>query len=253
MSEKDKQLQERRAEKILSLLDEVIYHSNLVTIIHHVKWNFETLRVGQALDFHQTFADRMPLSDDKGQIHEQSYKILRYIHSHPRAVDGIVDLENGKIYKASPNLRRQVLSSFLIISLFVIGAVFFNYVLPFLDSYFDMNFLPANADEFLLETYVFVMAGAGAHVVVDALKQFRAKKGSGVVALEDCAMWIHIKEIPLLAGVLSLYIVSLILLLSDMNGWEVSFFAGYGADSIIDIFLQRFASAAPMKIPFQGL
>ncbi|MBU7013755.1 MAG: hypothetical protein HXS43_02905 [Theionarchaea archaeon] len=69
------------------------------------------------------------------------------------------------------------------------------------------------------------------------------------MALEDCVMWIHIKELLLLAGVFSLWMVSLVLLQSEMTGWKVSFFAGYGADSIIDVFSSVFPALPHENTP----
>ncbi len=239
------------AEELLSLLSEVIYHSNLVTIPHRVDQHFETLRIGQAFDFHQVFAEEMPLLKDERQIHEQSFKILHYIHSHPGIVDGIVDIENGLIYKASNDSRRRA-KSFLYIALVMLaGALLFSFVIPCLRIHLEPENWPAFTSKELLGSYLFVVTGAVAHIGVDALKQYRANKEKSFTALEDCLLWIHTKELPLIVGALSLYVVFLILVFSGEIEWQISFFAGYGADSVIDVFLQRFSSVARAKIPVQ--
>lgn len=235
----------KNIQKLLSLLDEIIYHSNLVTIPFRLGQHLDTTRIGQTLDFHQTFADEMPPLGKESQIHEQSSKILRYIYAHPEIIDGVVEVESGLIFKASSDLKRRMLSYLSIVMVIVGGALLFSFGIPYLGLHFKPQGWPNFTQEQLLGFYIFMVAGAAAHIGIDALKQFRENRGKGFVALDDCLLWIHVKELSLIAGAFSLWVVFLALVfLVDKVEWQVSLFAGYGADSVIDLFIQRFTSAA---------
>ena len=90
--------------------------------------------------------------------------------------------------------------------------------------------------------YVFLLLGGVAHLLVDSLKQSREKAGSGLVAVHDWLLWLHVKESSLLMAVIYIW-VGFIGLAFSMTGiqWVTAFFVGYSIDSFVDIFLQRFS------------
>jgi hypothetical protein len=61
----------------------------------------------------------------------------------------------------------------------------------------------AEASE-LLVGYLFLTFGGIAHIGVDVLKQARSKRGKSFMAIEDLGLWIHVKEMSIIAGIGSL-------------------------------------------------
>jgi hypothetical protein len=79
-------------------LNEVVYNSALLTVPGRVNEHLRNVHVGQALDFHDAFVDELPLED-------QRKRLLIYLSAQPAAIEGVVDVDSGLIYRASSNKR----------------------------------------------------------------------------------------------------------------------------------------------------
>jgi hypothetical protein len=88
-------------------LDEVVSRCGYLTIPARVGEHLEGLRIGQSLDFNATFQDELPQATDRQEE-------LKYLREHPAAIDGVVDVRMGRIFKASPKPARRLLSLGLI-------------------------------------------------------------------------------------------------------------------------------------------
>ena len=97
--------------------------------------------------------------------------------------------------------------------------------------------------------YVFVFVGAGAHVAIDALKKARAQTRPSFQAINDWVLWLHVHYISILWGLVWV-LLGYILLILAMPKLELpsAFFAGYSIDSVADLYLQRFQSAAAAAV-----
>jgi hypothetical protein len=229
-------------DELIHLLSEVIYHADLVTIPTRTNQHLKTVRIGQPLDFHKTFQDEMP--KDELRVPHYSLKILKYMHEHPGSVNGVVDIKNGLIFKADPCRLRRWSSYLVILALFGLGAIIIPKGIPFLGSYLELRDWSGFSDKILLRAYLFVALGGLAHIGIDVLKQIRTSGKYTFKALEDLALWIHIKEVPILVGIFTLFLGTLILAFSfEEIGWKTAFFVGYSIDSVIDLFLQRFGTS----------
>ena len=224
------------------LLKEIIYHCGLVTIPPRANEHLDAVRVGRYLDYNAMFKDEVPDDDNRREI-------LRYMEAHPSSVHGMVDVDNGLIWKYDPEPRKRRRSYWLIggtIGLGVAIVVLFSNVGRWLNLT-DWPVSPTRTSE-LLAAYMFILLGGLAHILVDALKAQRVK-GFRSPALEDLALWIHIKQESILSGLLSLWVGFLGLAFTlPTIGWQLAFFVGYGIDSFVDIFLQRFGVKASAEI-----
>lgn len=225
----------RRVIKVDRDLSELIFHAGYLTIPNRVNQHLEQLRIGRPLDFHRTFEDELPKPEDR-------IKILRLMHSHPVVIEGIVEIDSGLIYRASPHHRRRLASYLLILGTFLAGALvvfFFAHI----DNWLNLKDWPVESNRFmeLMVGYLFITLGGVAHIGIDALKQARASKGRSFLALGDMLLWVHIKELSIIAGMVSLLIGILALaVLTPKIDWQMAFLVGYSIDSFIDLFLQRF-------------
>jgi hypothetical protein len=217
-------------------LDELVYRCCLVTVPPRVDQHLETLRVGRKLDFHDSFRDELVNEADRKRL-------LLYLRAHPNAVHGVVDVEGGTIHHVSPKSWRRVGSYFALAGALVLG---FGVVIAFaqMEEWLGLADWPVRADQWpeLARAYFFVCLGAFAHVAVDALKQVRSQGAAAPSALGDALLWLHVKEVPLLWSIACLWLGTLGMAATQQaSGWQAAFFVGYGIDSFVDLFLQRFA------------
>lgn len=226
----------RRAGRAASSLDRLIYHAGLLTIPGRLNQHLEQLRIGQKLNFHATFADEVPDEEARQQI-------LQYLGARPMAIhSGIIDAEKGVVFRASSNPGRRKLS-YVLIALTVIAGALLTLLTAELGEWFDLENWPVSPGQStdLLVGYAFVIAGGAVHLGVDAIKQARSSSGQSFLALEDWFVWIHINEIGVIVGVVSMWIGFFgLLFLSGRVDWQTAFLVGYSIDSFADMFLQRF-------------
>ena len=218
---------------------EIEWHAGLVTVPARVKQHLAGLRVGNKLRFDATFADEM--RDPK-----QRREMLTYLRDHPAFADGVVDVEHGLIYRASPRLRRRLVSYVGPPAFAILGGLLFLYVItngiPAIGlSLNDVTGLKPEGFTNLLATYVLLGAGQIAHIVVDAVKQ-QQRGDDSFRAIDDWLLWIHVREMSIVVGILALWLTLYGLAVafpSGING-VTAFTAGYSIDSILGLFITRF-------------
>ena len=215
-------------DRFLGLL---ICRCGLVTIPERVDRHLRQLRVGRSLDFHNTFKDELPLVADR-------IEVLDYLFDHPLAIEGVVDAVQGLIYRTSANVWRRVASWSIPILLPLLGALF----LLIADRYFRL--LPKDSlFQDIMRGYWVLIAGGYTHVIIGALKEARAKTGKVFLAIEDWLLWLHIKELQIMVGILSLWVgVIGVLVINKSLPISTAFFVGYSIDSFADLFLERFSA-----------
>lgn len=232
----------QRITKVDQDLGDLIFHAGYLTIPPRVNQHLRQLRIGQYLDFHSTFEDELPKLEDR-------VKILRLIHSHPLVIEGVADVENGLIYRASQHHWRRLMSYLLMLGTFLAGALVV-FLFTYIGTWLNLQDWPVGPARFteLFVGYLFITLGGIAHIGIDALKQARASKGQTFVALGDLLLWVHIKELSIIAGIVSLLIGILALAgLFQKIEWQMVFFVGYSIDSFVDLFLQRFTKTAAIS------
>ena len=221
-------------------VDKVILEAGFVTIPPRAASNLGKLDIGEALDFYGDFADEVKRPEDLKAI-------LAHIKSHPLLVDGLVDLENGKIIRVSRDPKRVAQSGARVAGSFVLGlAVVVGLALP----------VPGNpnfgAD--LFYGYLFIFLGALAHVGVDVLKDRNSPQAIDVP--DRWGLWLEVKERSMLQAVLTLFVGYIGLVWLSRSGLQsethrvdalTAFFTGYSIDSIVDAWLKRFELVVSTK------
>ncbi|MDX1995153.1 MAG: hypothetical protein SF029_22415 [bacterium] len=225
-----------RAAKVLDYTDSIIYHVGLLTIPGRLNQHLEQLRIGQKLDFNATFSDEVPDTEDRR-------KILEYLDARPMVVrNGIIDLAAEGVYHASPYRWRRNLSYLFVLLTVATGAVLVYLIGETAQFVPDWFVEPGRTTELLVE-YLFIIIGGVVHLGVDAVKQARSTPGGKALVVEDWLLWVHIHEVGVIIGILSLWVgFAGLLLLSSATAvdWETAFLIGYSIDSFVDLFLQRF-------------
>lgn len=215
-------------------LKKVIWHCGLVTIPPRVDEHLQQLRVGHPLVFTREFQDELPSDAERAEL-------LQFMHDHPLAISGVVDVARGLIFKASPDPKQRWRSVTRIV-LWVLAGGGLVALAAWGGPRLPDSFVPAGLLQPLLLGYGFIILGGVVHVGVDALKQRRAATAPTFFALDDWLLWIHVRETSVLMGVLSLWL-GLAMLAVARHGavsWQEAFLVGYGIDSFMELFLQRF-------------
>lgn len=218
---------------------EIEWHAGLMTVPARVKQHLAGLRVGNKLRFDATFADEI-------RDPQQRRDMLTYLRDHPAFADGVVDVEHGLIYRASPRLRRRLVSYVGLSAFSILGGLLFLYLitngLPAIGlSLSDVTGLKPDRFNNLLSAYVLLVAGQVAHIVVDAVKQ-QQRGDDSFRAIDDWLLWIHVREMSILVGVLALWVTLYGLAVAFPGGINgvTAFTAGYSIDSILGLFITRF-------------
>ncbi len=234
----------RSAKKTNDHLNKIVYHTGLITIPNRLNQHLDQLRIGQALDFNGTFIDEVPNAEDRRRI-------LEYLSLRPVAVEnGIIDMGNEVIFRASPDAGRRRMSYMYIFLTVVLGFII-TYAFSEIGEVFTLENWPIAPGQTtnLLIGYVFIIIGGIVHLGIDALKQARNYRAqSTFLAVDDWFTWVHINEVAIIIGVVSLWVGFFgVVLLNGTIGWEAAFLVGYSIDSFVDVFLQRFNVAASAK------
>jgi len=141
-------------------------------------------------------------------------RLLGYMSDHPKVVMGVVNAENGVIYRASRDWRRRLLSYLMLLAVVLLGFVLV-FVMTNMDAWLGIeDWKPADRFPELATVYVFLLLGAVAHLLIGSLKQTREKTGSGLVAVEDWLLWLHVKESALLMTVSYIWVGAIALAFS---------------------------------------
>ena len=78
----------------VAALDDAILQAGYLTIPHRVDEKLAVRHVGEHVDFAAEFGDQLASP-------EQCTTLLRWLGEHPRAIKGLVDVRNGRIYRMS--------------------------------------------------------------------------------------------------------------------------------------------------------
>lgn len=215
-------------------LDGVIYTCLANILAPDINDRLLNLEIGQPLDLEFVYGGDFP-RDPK----MRKRLILELAQERGAIESGWFDAESGLTYRiaATPKERRKAiwhLSGLLLLGgLLAAGACLAGLWIPA---------WPIRPYQFSTVTnYVFLFLGVGAQTVIQALKQNRARAGASFTALDDWPLWLHVHEKQVLYSVLwaDVGFVLLTAMVPDMD-WKGAFVAGYGIDSITDLFLSRF-------------
>jgi hypothetical protein len=255
---------QNRVKIVVPLIDDIVYRCGFVTIPERINAHLTDLRVGQKFDVFENFKDEF--GGDQTAV-APLVRILTYLRAHPTAVDGVVDAAQMLIFRASASRWRRILSIVGILLVVVLGGAC-AFGLPYLSDWLgiplgDLTKIDTGQDRagrarLLLGIYALVIAGGALHLVIAAVKQERNAgdaSDQAFVATQDWPLWFHVKELSVIASVISLWVVFVGLAYSLRGQFGetkgIDAFAvlagGYGSDSFVDIFLNKFTDAASAR------
>ena len=219
-------------------LDEIVFSCEERTLTPAINDMLENVEVGHELDLEFVFGPEFPKNPDL-----RKRLILGLAQERNVLNSALVDSVRGVIYRLPPakgRWRRYLPTPVLLLFFF---AVLF--ALPYgqmLSS--TWPFGPEQRYQ-LITNYVFWIVGAFAHVLIQTLRQSRASTVPAYAVTDNWALWIDIKQRSICVGILwiSIGFVFLSCLSHDLD-WKTMLFAGYSADSLTDLFVQRFELAA---------
>lgn len=219
-------------------LDEMAFICKGRTLTPNINDILENVEVGCELDLEFVFGPELPRNRDL-----RKRLILGLAQERNVLKSALVDPLRGVIYRLPPDKgrwRRYLPSPVLL--LFFIAVLF---ALPYGQQLASTwPFGPEQRYQ-LITNYMFWIVGAFAHVLIQTLRQSRASTVPAFAVADNWALWIDIKQRSICVGIVWISIGFLFLsCLSHGLDWKTMLFAGYSADSLTDLFVQRFELAA---------
>ena len=215
----------------------LIVRAQILTFPDLVNQKLLDMRTGEKLDFFHEFSD---------EFYKPEFLPLawQYLREHPHRINGFMT-EKGMIYRASPFVPH--LLSFILI----IGVVALGFLLIWLVGV--LNYFQLPSVDVLFRGYIAVMAGGLVHTFVDVWKQYQTNPGHARNILGNWVLWVHVKQVSIISGILTLWAGFIILIAVQQIANEgIAFFAGYSIDSFVGLFLVRFADTASQNVAGWG-
>lgn len=177
-------------------LDGLAYGVGLVTVAPRLNAQLQGVRIGGSLDFHAAFEDEIANTTDR-------LRVFSWLASQPSGIDGVIDLAEGRVYRASQRQSRRIASYVGLVMLAAIGGLLFCFGLANVGAWFGLTAWPIQPGRFpeFLGAYLMLVFGAGAHILIDAIKQARgASSRASFLAIGDWLLWITSASCPLRRG-----------------------------------------------------
>ncbi len=191
------------------------------------------MRTGEKLDFFHEFSN---------EFYKPEFLPIawQYLREHPHRINGFMT-ENGIIYRASPSVPH------LLSPILISGVVALGFLLIWLVGV--LNYFQLPSVDVLFRGYIAVMAGGLVHTFVDIWKQYQTKPDHATNMLGNWVLWVHVKQISIISGILTLWAGFIILVaIQQIGDAGAAFFAGYSIDSFVGLFLVRFTDTASRNV-----
>jgi hypothetical protein len=195
------------------------------------------MHVGEKLDFFHEFSD---------EFYKPEFLPIawQYLREHPHRINGFMT-ENGIIFRASPSVPH------LLSPILISGVVALGFLLIWLVGV--LNYFQLPSVDALFRGYVAVMAGGLVHTFVDIWKQYQTKPDHATNMLGNWVLWVHVKQISIISGILTLWAGFIILVaIQQIGDAGAAFFAGYSIDSFVGLFLMRFTYTVSRNVVWWG-
>jgi hypothetical protein len=237
----DEQL--RGLKRAYTYLDQIIFQCASITLAARVNDILANLRVGQPLDWDFRFDYELP------RDRELRKKLLQELAQEGGVFKcGVVDVDQMVIYRINPSRMWQVISASIPGGFILVSGLIVPWLLSRGATVIDQWPLGQPDRRRLSATFVLLFLGAGAHVVIDALKASRAKVRPNFQVMNDWILWLHVHAASVLwsLGWVLLGYILLSVIMPNLTGVS-AFFAGYSIDSITTLFLSRFDVSVKAK------
>jgi hypothetical protein len=186
------------------------------------------------------FYEGSPLSDAERK------EAAEVVAEHPRIVPGVVDVDNGVVYRTASGLWTTALV-FALPLFAALGGVVLLWILGHLDEWFSIEIDQLMSTRKLLEVYVLVTMGALLHLIVAARKT-RVGQTATTFIPARAFDWAQIRALNLTPLVVPILVVTIGLRMTNLTvdgteDWAVSILAGYSADSVAALVWGRLQKA----------
>lgn len=207
--------------------------AQILTFPDLVNQKLMDMHTGESLDFFREFSD---------EFYKPEFLTIawQYLCEHPHRINGFLT-EDGMVYRASPSVPH------LFSSILIGGVVALGFLLIWLAGV--LHYFPLPPVDELFRGYIALMAGGVAHTFVDIWKQYRTKPAHTRSLFGNWVLWVHVKQVSILAGILTLWAGFIILVaIQQIGDAGAAFFVGYSIDSFMDLFLVRFTGIASQNV-----
>jgi hypothetical protein len=220
----------RQLDMLENIFNDINFEIGYATIPARIDLWMQTSLPGYYIPFHDVFEDEMP--DFKARV-----KLLNFLASAPKAIKcGLIDVENGLIYRYSSRLWVQLLC---ILGLILEIAAFFGIILWITVA--NSSILPdgiANRGPLLIG-WAAVLTGLLVHIGVGAAKRLQSQKTHPpVMSIWDLPRVINTK--------VGIYLLRIFMAFVGFGGLVFgygigkltplsAFLVGYSLDSVIDL------------------
>jgi hypothetical protein len=199
-------------------------------------------RIGEGLNFYNDFLEDDFCSETEAKT------FFKWLSIQPKIISGVIDAENGMIYKSSDDQRRQWLSyvvSFILIGIGAIAVFFLTPSIAQIIPDFPLNTLTSLT---FLIPYMFIIFGGIIHILIGIIKENKYNTNTSRKAFTSWFLWGHINEMSLWTGIIMLWMGFVGLLWLKQYDWFSALATGYSIDSVYDVFVGRFEKAVSTKI-----
>ncbi len=200
------------------------------------------LRPGNTASIHDILKEDVP--DE-----EQRKELILYLKTARISIPGIIDVATGTVTRYETN-KGALRFSMLRVLLLAVGVP----VLALLASWFWPSFTQLHAVVTPQQVSSFfpilmgVWAGAALHVLIDLVKARRGPRPDFVASVDDFQLYINSNEVPIIIGLVVLLVVAVgTAFVQPTLAFAGSIFIGYSADSIADVFLERFEKVVDVQ------
>jgi hypothetical protein len=224
------------------LLDEIVYICASTLLTPEINDVLSNLEVGQPLDVSFKFGDTFPRSAER-----QHRLLLEVAQERAVIANGIVDYDHGVIYRVDPPSKRW--KSYFKPPVLLLVFFVFIALLPWVGRFVDSWPLTPEMRMPLISGYAMWTIGAFLHVLIGALRQQRSPTAPAFAVMDNWPLWVHIKERAILYGIVWITLGYIILIfLKQGLDFRVALLAGYSADSLTELFVERFEGLSSVAV-----
>ena len=227
----------------VAALDDAILQAGYLTIPQRLDEKLAVRHVGEHVDFASEFGDQLASQ-------EQCTTLLRWLGEHPRAMKGLVDVDNGRIYRMSQTRSGRLARVGVLVWAPVLSALLL-WAVSRGGGWFDLVSWPSTASGRVILLYLLVLAGALVHIGItkNLITNIRFDAPLRVHVPSHGLRWLELRWVAV--GMLFLPVLVTAGLLwaagLDLSGKQdlaTALLAGYSADSLFAAALTRFATTA---------
>jgi hypothetical protein len=216
-------------------VDKVHYFAARLSLPSQVLDYVYQLRPGNTANLHSILEEDVPEK-------EQRDELIAYLKTARIGIPAIIDASTGIATRYETDAGKLRNSRNRVIGYLVVPPVLtllLSWAWPYLPNLHSFI-----APEYLATFFAILMGalvGGGLHVAIDILKTRNGPRPEFIASVDDFGFYLNAQETSILIGLGVLWAVAIgTSILQPTVGFAGAIFVGYSADSIADVFLERF-------------